>query len=251
MWSVRSVGTIFVVVAAAVILPFAGYAAVHSTPVVNAGQVPGSVPQSQSPSDAPSTSNTVASSTTGGGIRLIAFLGDDYTTGAGASAPTRRFTTLVAGALGYTEANFGVSRTGYTRISEAGGDYTTRIAQVVAAKPSVVLVSGGRNDVSDNPATVADHARRLFAQLRAGLPQAKLIAVAPWWGDSKPRAELAAVAAGVQAAVQSAGGTYLDLADPLLGHPDWMADDADPNDAGYAAIAAALEPALTARLGTG
>jgi lysophospholipase L1-like esterase len=40
------------------------------------------------------------------------------------------------------------------------------------------------------------------------------------------------------------GGTYLDIPDPIHGHPGFMADAADPNDRGYAAIAAALEPQL-------
>ena len=238
------------VAAAAVVLPFAGYAALHKTPVVNAGQVPDGPAESVQPSDSVRAASSVADTATS--HQVVAFLGDDYAAGAGASAPAKRFSTILATQLGFTEANFGVNRTGYARVSDAGGDdYDTRVAQVVAAKPTVVIVSGGRNDVIADDATVAAHARQLFADLHSRLPQATIIAIAPWWGDSKPRAALATVAADVKSAVEAAGGTYLDLPDPLFGHPDWMADDADPNDQGYAAIASSLQPAIAAQLGTG
>jgi lysophospholipase L1-like esterase len=50
--------------------------------------------------------------------------------------------------------------------------------------------------------------------------------------------------AAIEDGVTAAGGTYLDLEDPIHGHPGFMADLADPNDDGYAAIAAALAPEL-------
>jgi hypothetical protein len=48
----------------------------------------------------------------------------------------------------------------------------------------------------------------------------------------------------VKAAVGAVGGTYLDLADPVHGHSNFMASATDPNDAGYAAIAHAVGPLL-------
>ncbi len=119
---------------------------------------------------------------------------------------------------------------------------------MIAAHPDIVVVSGGRNDRADDPSTLASKATALFAALRQGLPSATLIAVAPWWGDSAQPAVLQQVATSVQQAVTAAGGTYLNLADPLFGHPDWMANAADPDDAGYHAIAESLEPKLQALL---
>lgn len=253
MWSVRSIGTIFVVAGAALILPFAGYAALHKTPVPNAGVVPGGFPANDPTGGAPTDSNTAAATGSDvSGSTVIAFLGDDYTTGAGASRPVKRFSTILATKLGCVEANFGAVRTGYARVSDTGGgDYTTRVAKVVAANPAVIIVSGGRNDVGDDRATFASKANELFADLRSGLPRAKIIAVAPWWGDSAPRAAMADVAASIKSAVQAVGGTYLDVPDPLFGHSSWMADDADPNDLGYAAIAASLKLRVHALLSAG
>jgi lysophospholipase L1-like esterase len=175
---------------------------------------------------------------------LIAFLGDDWTAGDGASATSKRFTTLVCAQLGAREKNFGVAGTGYAKSSVAGGPYETRIAAIVAARPQVIVVSGGRNDNVDAPATAAEHARALFATLHAKLPDAVLIAVAPFWGDSDLPPSMVALGSAVRQGVTAAGGTYLDLPDPIHGHPSYMADLADPNNQGYAAIAAALAPDL-------
>jgi lysophospholipase L1-like esterase len=175
---------------------------------------------------------------------VVAFLGDDWTAGIGASAEAKRFTTLTCAQLHLQERNFGVDRTGYAKSANGGGAYGSRVAAVVAAQPEVVVVSGGRNDRDDSAATAAHAAHELFATLHEQLPHAVLIAVAPFWGDSDLPPEIAALAGAVETAVTDVGGTYLDLPDPIHGHPDFMADAGDPNNAGYAAIAAALESRL-------
>ena len=178
------------------------------------------------------------------GQLLIAFLGDDWTAGTGATDKAQRFSTMVCAQLGATEKNFGVDGTGYAKSSTDGGPFESRIAAVVAAHPAVVVVSGGRNDNVDAPATAAEHARDLFATLRSQLPDAVLIAIKPFWGDSDLPPTMVALASAVKQGVTAAGGTYLDLPDPIHGHPSFMADLADPNDQGYAAIADALVPEL-------
>ena len=175
---------------------------------------------------------------------LIAFLGDDWTAGTGATGTAQRFSTMVCAQLGAAEKNFGVDGTGYAKSSAAGGPFETRIAAIVAADPQMIVVSGGRNDYVDAPATAAAHARELFATLHSKLPDAVLIAIKPFWGDSDLPPAMDALASAVQQGVTAAGGTYLDLPDPIHGHPSFMADPADPNDQGYAAIAAALVPEL-------
>lgn len=204
--------------------------------------------RSPSPSlgiDGSSTSNTAVPGATG---PVIAFLGDDWTLGTGATRKAKRFTTLACGRLGAQELNFGIDGAGYAKAGPDGATYAARIDRIVAADPAVVVVSGGRNDRFDSPETAAAAARQLFARLHARLPDAVLIAIAPFWGDSDLPPEIVDLAAAVEAGVTAAGGTYLDVADPIHGHPDFMADAADPNNQGYAAIAttlaARLEPLL-------
>jgi acyl-CoA thioesterase I len=188
-----------------------------------------------------SSSATTGSSSAGPGEKVVAFLGDEWTAGAGSSAKASRFASLLSNRLGFTQRNFGTDGAGYG----TGADgYDSSVAKVVAAHPDVVVVSGGRNDLSpahDLTATAAE-VDRVFADLRAGLPNAQLIAVAPFWGDSDLPQALVTLGHEVKAAVAAVHGTYLDIEDPIHGHPDFMADDVDPNDKGHAAIATALQP---------
>jgi lysophospholipase L1-like esterase len=189
------------------------------------------VPRASTPSAPPSTAPAK---------RVVAYLGDDWTSGRGASRPAKRFTTLLARELDVRERNFGAPGTGYAKAAGHAGPYRSRIDAVVAARPAAVVVSGGRNDVRGDPAAAVVQARTLFARLRAKLPDATLIAITPFWGDSDPPAALIAVAQAVKQGVTAAGGIYLDVPDPIHGHPRYMRNAADPNDRGYAAIAAAL-----------
>jgi lysophospholipase L1-like esterase len=240
------------VAAAIVVLAAAGYVLADHGSVPDAGATPGYTAARHTPAASATVPQTGshgrATSPAGGanarsGAPVVAFLGDDYTTGAGASSRAKRFSTLVSRQLGVVEKNFGLADAGYAK-SVNGQTYADRVAAVVAAHPDVVVVSGGRNDTHDNMATLAAQAHELFATLHAQLPDAVLVAIAPWWGDSDHPAPLEQVAQAVRSAVQDAGGHYLALPDPLHGHPGWMADAADPNDTGYAHLADAVTVAL-------
>lgn len=227
----------------------AGYVIVKKDPVPDAGQV---LPL-QSPStvsggpSGPSNAGSGSTSSSPGGV--IAFLGDDWTAGSGASAKSKRFSTLLAEQLGLTERNFGADGTGYAKATASAGTYDSRTDAVVKAGPRVVVVSGGRNDVADYLPTTQRHIRDLFTTLHAKLPNAVIIAVEPFWGDSDKPAELGPIATAVQQSVQAAGGHYLAVDDPIHNHPGFMADASDPNDKGNAAIAKALADPIRALVG--
>ena len=220
----------------------------HST-VPSAGQTPGYTqapltgiapqPSSSTSSSSSSKDPNQLSSTT-----KIAFVGDNYTLSVGASSTDKGFAAQVASTLKVTYQAFGIDGGGYAKAGGNGQTYSALVAQVAAAKPSVVVVTGGRNDKADDPASAKTAINALFTALAAQVKGATLIAVAPFWGDSAPPGVITAVAGDVHAAVDAAGGKYLALDDPLRGHADYMADVANPNDQGYAAIAAALAPAL-------
>jgi lysophospholipase L1-like esterase len=233
---------------AALELAAATYVVTHNNaPKTNVADSPAAVQTQPGPSGSGTSSFGIAGSSAsrpGAGRPVVAFLGDDWTAGIGASAQGKRFSTLLARRLQVKERNFGVDLTGYAKSSDTGGPYRERLAAVVAAHPVMVVVSGGRNDRSDDAATFADDAEQLFATLRAKLPAAVLVAVAPFWGDSDLPPELVRISRTVEKAVTDARGTYLDVADPIHGHPEFMADAGDPNDQGYRAIAAALAPRL-------
>jgi len=214
-----------------------------SPPSTSAG-----TPSSRPPSSGVASASAIGSTSSANDRLVVAFLGDDWTAGAGASSTGKRFSTVVSRQLDLAERNFGGEGSGYAKSGPNAGTYRRRIAAVVAADPDVVVVSGGRNDRADSASTAAEAARKLFATLHDELPDAMLIAVAPFWGDSDLPAELAALSTAVKQAVTKAGGSFVDVDDPIHGHPEYMADDADPNNRGYAAIAAAVTPLIGALL---
>lgn len=174
----------------------------------------------------------------------VAFLGDSYTVGARASDESNRWTSLVADKYGWVGHNFGVSDTGYlvSGSHENGNPYAARIPEIAELEPDMVVVSGGRNDLYSPTGEVLPAIKETFAKLRGALPDAKIVAVSPFWGASEPvPTQLEVFAEQVKESVKSVGGEYVDVGHPILGHPGWMADDGvHPTDPGYKAIAEAF-----------
>jgi GDSL-like Lipase/Acylhydrolase family len=188
----------------------------------------------------------VASVSVAPALPVVAFLGDDFTDGAGATSPATRWSSLVSEQFGWAEHNFGVAGTGYANGGSAGGTtYAARVAAVVATAPVIVIVSGGRFDIEskNGPTAIKAGVTATFKQLRAALPKAVIIAESPIWPLTKPPAALAVVAADVKAAVASVGGQYLDIGEPLFGLTADFGAHTLPNDLGYAALAKAFETA--------
>jgi lysophospholipase L1-like esterase len=188
-----------------------------------------------------------------GPVRLRAvFLGDSYTRGSGASTAANRWSTLVAATKGWTEINQGVSGTGYgTRQDRPPGrPYPDRLAEVVAAHPAIVVVSGGINDLRSPAPIVARGVTRTYSMLRSLLPRAKIIAVAPFSNDQAPTAALRTIASEVHEAAVSVGADFVDPGYVLEGHAELVHQDGPhaghPNDAGYARMATAIDSALAA-----
>jgi lysophospholipase L1-like esterase len=237
---VQKVLTGVLVLAAIAVFGAAGYLLVHKDKVTHAGDV---LPLPTT-SVSSSTSASPSSSAPAGPPPVVAFIGDDWTSGVGASSTSKRFTTRLCAALKLHEVNAGVPGSGYAKQGSSGASYATEVAAVVSARPAVVIVSGGRNDVSDDPTFLNTQVLRFLEKLHSRLAHAVLIVVSPMWGDSDPPAALHTLASAIQHDAASAGATYLSVGDPIHGHPSYMANAADPNDAGYAAIAAALAPKL-------
>jgi lysophospholipase L1-like esterase len=177
---------------------------------------------------------------------LVAFLGDSYAFGHGASQPSKRWANLVSVTKGWRQANLSQEATNYSTAGEPHfTSYRARLSAVVATGAQIVVVSGGRGDVGVGSAQFRSDVRATFAGIRAGLPKARLIVVSPTWGNDPAPARLIALISIVKDEAARAGATYLDIGEPLFGHSNMMdVDGWHPNDAGHAAIAAAVEKAL-------
>jgi lysophospholipase L1-like esterase len=191
------------------------------------------------PSPAPSASATA-------GPQIVAFLGDSYAFGTGASTQSKRWADLVSLKQGWVEKNLSDNSTSYSTVGAPGStSYQARLGAVVATGAQIVVVSGGRNDAGVAATQFSADVRATFAGIHAGLPRARIIVVSPTWGNDPAPQRLTDLISIVKAEANRAGATYLDIGEPLFGQSSMMdADGWHPNDAGYAAIAAAVERAL-------
>lgn len=182
---------------------------------------------------------------------VAVFIGDSYSAGAGATSTDKRWTTLVSKRLGWKQINLAKGGTGYLVTAGLAGcgvefcpNYSGMIQDAVAANPEFVVVAGGRNDLSTTmPA--ADAISTFFTDLRSALPDARILVISPVWDDDPAPAGLAAIAADVRASAATVSAAYLDIGEPLNGQPQMISGDGlHPNDAGHAALAAAVVAAL-------
>lgn len=171
----------------------------------------------------------------------VAFYGDSYTLGTGASDPTLRWSTLISVPRGWNEVNPSVNGLGFVnnRSSLPGQDL---VQQVIAADPDIVFVTMGLNDNFSMPAA-ADQIRAAITDdlgaLASALPEARLIVVEPfWYTDTRP-GSVDQINGWVQAGAAAVDADYIDGASRWIeGHPEWIGPDGlHPSDAGYAEIA--------------
>ena len=186
--------------------------------------------------------------------QLAVFIGDSYTQGKGASSPATDWVTLVATAKGWGYDNLGKGGTGYATVSDVNGcglavcpNYQDMADAAIASKPQTVIVAGGQNDFTaflTNPAKEKAAIRATYAKLRAGLPDAQIVAVGPstpWAVDST----VAEMDQAVQDAAASVNAKYVSLIEPNVIAPDMVSGDkAHVSDAGHKAIAERMLAAL-------
>ena len=185
--------------------------------------------------------------------RRTVFIGDSYSQGTGASDKSKRWTSIVSKALDWHEVNLARGGTGYLKESTSGCgrpkclNYVAMVPEAVGTNPGRVVVAGGQNDFSLDIAEVGPMIEKTYADLRAALPNATIIAIGPSTiGDITPK--IIEYDAKVQAAAAAVGAQYISLIDPDPIDKSMAAPDGvHVNDDGHAAIAAAVQNELNSR----
>jgi lysophospholipase L1-like esterase len=180
----------------------------------------------------------------------VAFYGDSYTLGVGASGVERRWSTIICKERDWREFNPSVNGLGFVNNRKTFGDGDLP-SQIIASGPDIVFVTLGLNDNF----SFEKAADRIQAQittdleyLRLALPQARFIVVEPfWYTDDRPDS-LCIITGWIKAVAEFIEADYVVGASHWLEHhPEWMATDGlHPNDAGYAHIAEEMDAALAA-----
>jgi lysophospholipase L1-like esterase len=186
------------------------------------------------------------------GAPIVAFYGDSYTRGTGASSPERRWSTIIAEDRGWYEFNPSVDGLGFVNNRGFGGDLVDRIIEQ-DPPPDIVMVTMGLNDNFSMPAAADDIEAAIDAdlqRLRDELPEARLVVVEPfWYTDARPDS-VETIIEWVASAADRVGADHIEGASRWIeGHPEWMSvDGIHPNDEGYAEIARRMSAELE-RLG--
>ena len=181
------------------------------------------------------------------GEPLVAFLGDSWTAGVGAT-DRRGYVVRTAGRLGWGYANFGVGGSGYSVPGPHHSLFAERIPQLVALHPDLVVVQGSLNERHSTPGRLGPAARTTLAELASALPPGTPVVVIgasynPGTADTtidwiNREVSRAATAAGLRFVDPAAAG-WLDPHDPGL----WS-DTIHPDDRGHQLVADALAPLL-------
>ncbi|KQR26033.1 SGNH/GDSL hydrolase family protein [Microbacterium sp. Leaf151] len=188
---------------------------------------------------------------------VVAFYGDSYTRGTGASSPEKRWSTVVSAERGWREINRSENGLGFVnRRASMGPGLDDIPALIIDDDPDIVFVTMGLNDnfsydrAPDEIHTAIDSD---LDRLRDGLPDARIIVVEPFWYTDDRPASVDVIAGWVEAAAERIDADHIDGASHWLdGHyadssDSWMASDGlHPNDTGYAYMAERMDAALCA-----
>ena len=183
---------------------------------------------------------------------VVAFYGDSYTLGTGASDPSQRWSTRVSIERNWNEVNPSVNGLGFidSRSVFGEGDLPSI---VIAAEPEIVFITMGLNDnfsfdsAADRiEAQIADD----FGRLRSALPGARFIVVEPFWYTDERPESVDIIAGWVKEEAEAIGADHIAGASRWIeGRPEWMASDGlHPNDEGYTEMTRRMDAELE-RLG--
>jgi len=177
---------------------------------------------------------------------VVAFYGDSYTLGTGASDVDHRWSTIIARDRGWVEVNPSVNGLGFINNRFA----TDLPGAVIAAEPDIVFVTMGLNDNFSFDRASTEIKAQITAdltRLTEALPDARFIVVEPFWYTDERPASLAIISGWVEDAAAAIGADHIPGASHWIeGHPEWMAADGlHPNDDGYAEMARRMDAELT------
>jgi lysophospholipase L1-like esterase len=187
------------------------------------------------------------------GQPLVAFLGDSWTAGVGATG-RRGYVVRTAERLGWGYANFGVGGSGYSVPGPHDSLFVQRVPQLVALHPDLVVVQGSLNERNSTPRALRAAATSTLAGLREALdPGTPVLVVGASFNPGTPDRTIDWINDAVSDAAAAAGLPFVNPATAGWLDPHerglWS-DTIHPDDRGHQLVADALVPLLRA-LGQG
>lgn len=179
----------------------------------------------------------------------VAFYGDSYTLGTGASSFEKRWSTIVSKERGWNEYNPSVNGLGFINNRGLPANHDLP-GDVIKDDPEIVFVTMGLNDnfsYEGASTQIKSQITTDFTRLKEALPDARFIVVEPFWYTDERPVSLDIISGWVQDAAAAIDADYIAGASRWIeGHPEWMAADGlHPNDDGYAEMAKRMDAELT------
>lgn len=180
---------------------------------------------------------------------VLAVLGDSFSPAEGQPLADYNWASIVAKKQRWELLPFGRGGTGYTNPGQAdeGDDvFSTRVPAIIAANPAVVIVQGSTND--GDYSRTREAASSVFQDLKAGLPDARIVAVGPLATATLEERVVTPARDAVRDAAAEHGITFIDpLEQGWLGRdPSLFVDGVHPTGDGQRLIAEAFLAALPA-----
>lgn len=179
----------------------------------------------------------------------VAFYGDSYTLGTGASDPGLRWSSINCEQRGWSEFNPSVNGLGFinNRSTVGEGDLPSL---VIADDPDILFITMGLNDNFSYDRAASQIEAQITAdltRLRDALPNTRIIVVEPFWYTDERPASVEVIIGWVRDAAAAIDADFIPGASRWIeGHPEWMAADGlHPNDDGYPEMARRMDAELT------
>jgi len=201
------------------------------------------MPQKKSEAWTQSEASKKATTTKVATIPLVAFIGDSFCDGTGASTKLMRWTTLVSQELGWFEKNSCIGGAGFISKGGGGRDYLAMSDEIFASlKPAVVVISGGKNDLgfmTEDGSEISDASCALLGGIKEAAPKTQIIVVSPFWDSTKVPALIGKESSAIKDCAVKYGAKFLSGAHRWLEGNEKLFDATvgAPNDDGQRLIA--------------
>ena len=174
-------------------------------------------------------------------------IGDSVMKGFGVE-PGQAWPELISQQNGWSLTTLACNGAGFLAIGnpdDCDSNFSSIVEAASSLHPDLVIIEGSSNDFGMSSSSLLESTVGAVSALHAKFPRAKIVGLSTVWGDTTVPDEIAEIDSQVQQAMTQVGGTYVDLGQPLSGHPELMqSDDVHPTAAGQQVLAAAIKDAL-------
>ncbi|MEN2740714.1 SGNH/GDSL hydrolase family protein [Microbacterium sp. X-17] len=246
MISPRRIRALVVFGALSAVTALAGCSALATPAVAPVGPVASAPDPTPTPTDTASPSVAVADPTwtsTAPTARIVT-IGDSLMSGYGLSAGDA-WPDLIAASDGAWIADLACAGMGFVADGDCGTTYAGMIPAATAIAPDVIIIQSSDNDSLENPGDVYRATLDTINSLRGALPNTRLICLGTLWSDTDIPEDVQMTTAAIQTAAAQAGCEFVDIGQPLAGHPEWYQEDEEhPNSIGQQLLASAIAAQL-------